>query len=289
MPHAECAERLSRKDDTYVRAALMHSAFTKKDLTAIAKSMGIDLAGMRSAESIEQAIRDCLDGRTPKRGTSTTPAVTSQDIWKEARRLSKPVVHLKALRQPAKSQPLAAIWNKTPQAQGNKRLWLIVDLRHHPDKDLRENGVLHVFDSSGERGSAVLQRGKLPAPQAGQTALYAMEAQDLPGPEVVMHNAGDALKTGGRKVKWESADPWSDAMRPLLKFEEKWETTYHPSRGLRRGSVYAQLGGWPVTWPDESAAEQLNRPLVLRTYENSEPWLEVFRRKQGYDVRIRIT
>jgi hypothetical protein len=74
----------------------------------------------------------------------------------------------------------------------------------------------------------------------------------------------------------------------LRRFEEKWEAT-HPSRKSHGGSIYAQLGGWPVTWPDESAAQQLRREPVLRTYANSEPWLEVFRRGKSYDVRIRIT
>lgn len=164
----------------------------------------------------------------------------------------------------------------------------MVDLRHHPDEGLRANGVLHVFDSPGERGSAVLKRGKLPAPQPGQLALYGVAAEDLPCPEIVMQKGGDALQAWGREVNWETADPRSDAIQPLLRYEGKWEST-HPGRNSHGGSVYAQLGGWPITWPDESAQEQLRRQLVLRTYENSEPWLEVFRRGKGYDVRLRIT
>jgi hypothetical protein len=293
LTHAERAERLSRHGDYMVNVVLGHlGRFTKKDLTAVATSMQIDPRGLRSSEAIEQAIRDCLNGRTPKRGATspaiTSPAITSRDIEKEAQRLSMSVVHLKALRRPAKSQPPTAIWNKTPQPHGNKRLWLLVDLRQHPDKALRENGVLQVFDSSGERGSAALQPGRLPAPQAGQTALYSVAAKDVPCAEIVMHKGSDSLQAWGREVQWESADPWSDAVRPLAKYEEKWEAI-HVSRKSDGGSVYAQLGGWPVTWPDEAAHKQLGRQLVLRTYANSEPWLEVFRRGKGYDVRVRIT
>jgi hypothetical protein len=289
LTHAERAERLSRQGDYVVHAALGHlSHFTRKDLTAIAGSMQIDLAGLRSSESIEQAIRACLNGRAPQRRAATTAMITSQDLWKEAQRLSLPVLHLKAVRRPAKSQPLAAIWNKTPQGPANKRLWLMVDLRHHPDKGLRENGVLYVFDSPGESGSAVLKRDKLPGPQPGQSALYGVPAQDLPCPEIVMQKGGEAIQAWGREVNWESADPRSDAIQPLLRYEVKWEAT-HPSRKSNGGSVYAQLGGWPVTWPDESAGKQLQRQLVLRTYANSEPWLEVFRRGKSYDVRLRIT
>src|SRR5687768_3825275 len=65
LTHAERAERLSRKEDLYVNAAFMHMAFTRKDLTAIARCMAVDPAGLPSSESIEQAIRDALNGRKP--------------------------------------------------------------------------------------------------------------------------------------------------------------------------------------------------------------------------------
>ena len=288
LTHSERAERLSKREDLFVNVVFNHMALTKKDLTGIARSLGIDLAGLRSSESTEQAIRDCLSGRTRKGAKSAAPPITANDIWKEAQRLSMPVVHLKALRQPAKSQPLAAIWNKTPQGGKGKRLWLIVDLRQHPVEELRENGILHIFDSSGERGSAVLKRDKLPPPQAGQVALYAVAAKDLPCAEIVMHNAQDRLKAWGRQVKWDTVDSFSEELRPLRRYEAKWEAA-HPSQKFHGGSVYAQLGGWPVTWPEESAEQQLGRRLVVRTYENSEPWLEVFRRGKSYEVRIRIT
>ena len=289
MTPVEQAERLGERPDYVINAVLGHlSRFTKQDLTAIATSMQIDLAGLRSSESIERAIRDCLNGRTPKQSTVKSAAITSQQIWKEAQRLSLPVAHLKALRQPANSKRPVAIWNKTPQGEGSKRLWLMVDLRQHPNTKLRENGVLYVFDSNSESGSAVLKRGELPAVLAGQVALYAVEAQDLPCAEIVMRKGSEELQAWGREVDGETAAPNSDRLLPLRRFEEKWEGT-HPSRKSHGGSVFAQLGGWPVTWPDESAAQQLRCELVLRTYQNSEPWLEVFRRGKSYDVKIRIT
>jgi hypothetical protein len=54
-------------------------------------------------------------------------------------------------------------------------------------------------------------------------------------------------------------------------------------------NVHAQLGGWPITWPDEGADEQLDRQLVLRTYADSEPWIEVFRKGRSFQVVERIT
>lgn len=101
LSHTERAERLSRqKGDHVVHAVLMHLGnYSKKDLAAIATSMQIDLAGLRSSERIEQAIRDCLNGQPPKQRTASS-AITSQDIWKEARRLSMPVLHLKVVRHP---------------------------------------------------------------------------------------------------------------------------------------------------------------------------------------------
>ncbi len=75
---------------------------------------------------------------------------------------------------------------------------------------------------------------------------------------------------------------------PLEEYEMEWDAA-HPYRQFQGGDIYAQLGGWPVTWPEEDAASQLRKRLVLRTYANSEPWIEVFKRGQRYECIERIT
>ena len=74
----------------------------------------------------------------------------------------------------------------------------------------------------------------------------------------------------------------------LLEYEYAW-SAIHPNEADWGGGIYLQVGGWPVTWPEEDAVSQLRRKLVLRTYYNSEPWIEVFKRGQRYECIERIT
>ena len=58
----------------------------------------------------------------------------------------------------------------------------------------------------------------------------------------------------------------------------------------RSGRAWAQLGGWPLTWPDQEYRAQRRSILVARTYRASEPWVEVMQQPDGrYGVRVRIT
>jgi len=39
--------------------------------------------------------------------------------------------------------------------------------------------------------------------------------------------------------------------------------------------AYATLGGWTRTWPDSTLQESLGAKLLVQTYAESEPWVEV--------------
>lgn len=53
--------------------------------------------------------------------------------------------------------------------------------------------------------------------------------------------------------------------------------------------IYAALGGWPTTWPDTPTGGEPGR-LVMWTFADSEPYLEVWQRPEGQlQVVPRIT
>ena len=107
---------------------------------------------------------------------------------------------------------------------------------------------------------------------------YAVKAKVLPSPEILMKKAKASIRRFEEPMQ----------SRQLADYEDKW-SEIHPYHYSDRGDVYAQLGGWPVTWSDEAATDQLHKKLVLRTYADSEPWIEVFKRGQKYECISRIT
>jgi hypothetical protein len=51
----------------------------------------------------------------------------------------------------------------------------------------------------------------------------------------------------------------------------------------------AVKGGWCVPWPDDDWEEFNDKELVLWTFRESEPWIEVYRDGSGFRVKRRIT
>ena len=58
---------------------------------------------------------------------------------------------------------------------------------------------------------------------------------------------------------------------------------------LYTGGVVAVAGGWNMPWPDDDWNELIDLELVLWTFEESEPWVEVFFDGSRYSVIQRIT
>jgi hypothetical protein len=63
---------------------------------------------------------------------------------------------------------------------------------------------------------------------------------------------------------------------PLATYEERCPLYYAKSEG-----IYAILGGWHVPWPENDAYDDEPGKLVLWTFKDSEPWLEVWQRPSG--------
>lgn len=49
------------------------------------------------------------------------------------------------------------------------------------------------------------------------------------------------------------------------------------------------LGGWHMPWPEGDWVELIDRPLLVFTFEESEPWVEVWKWDDGYKIIQRIT
>jgi hypothetical protein len=204
--------------------------------------------------------------------------------------MTRPVLLVK----PRGGRDPVAVWSAdhTRKDRG-ERLWITVDLRRHPDEALRRAGVLEVYADPAEgTGRATFRAGNLPQPKGKEMILYGTAAVDRPCLEVLFHKGSkkvqtwlDQMETHGWKLRdgaWGIAFPFHDTL-------ESYRRTWQAGHAFYIGDSAAQLGGWPLTWPEESAEQQLRRPLVLRTYRASEPWIEVFQKGRDYQVRLRVT
>jgi hypothetical protein len=213
--------------------------------------------------------------------------MTPELLLAEGRALARPVVHLVPSPPTPDAMPIAHYGGPD---RGDGLPWLRVDLRSHPDPECRRDAILSIHaDPTDDKGHAISVDDEVLRGEPGETALYGTPALELPSLDALF------LRGGTRVAQWLAAIGWDPAWgyngnfrdpEPAKAYERAWmlEHPLYADEG-----PWAQLGGWPLTWPEQGAGEQLSRPLVCRTYRDAEPWIEVTRRGRGYGVMVRIT
>ena len=294
MDAAQLAERLGRDDGTNLQSFSSH--FSHAELKQIANTFGIETAKVKKSDlevAVWSYVCDYDSNQERDKARSKAPslmAISTEELLAAAGKLEQTVAHLR----PAKGAPAVALWSADQRTNGEgSRAWISVDLRHHPSPALRRNGILEVIvDDGALTGHVEFRAGQLGVPKKGEVLLAAVEAREQPSLEVLFHKGGksvqkwlDAMQTAGWDLRKSADDPRFPFQEVLDDYRKQWQKS-HP---LYRKGIHAQLGGWPLSWPDEAAEDQMEQALVLRTYRAAEPWVEVFKVGRGYDLRIRIT
>lgn len=248
----------------------------------------------RKAEAAEKK-REAARQKKEKKKRGSRPAadrrlLDAQDFLEEATQLARPALHL----TPNRSRTRAAVWSADRDVDlEGLRPWLTIDLRCHPDESLRRNGVLDILvDDSELQGKAVFSTETLRRPRKDEVSLFGKQVQDLPCLDVLFRKGSRRFKRWLSELEengWKNRDWPQDPDFPAAKARDRYHKHWASSHAISTGTVDVQLGGWPLTWPEESADEQLRRKLVLRTYRDSEPWVEVFQSGKGYKVLLRLT
>lgn len=195
------------------------------------------------------------------------------------RRLARPVVRLVAT---GDGEPIGA-WCADQEDGPLARLR--VDVSKHPDPACRRPGALELR-ADGEDAEARLVRHRRVG--ADETALRGLAAIDPPCIDLLFAIGGDDVR------RWLAASEWKPEWGFHPRFAgadivREYDAWWWRETAWRAPDVYGQLGGWPITWPEEPASAQLRRALALRTYRGAEPWFEVFWQRPQYAVRARIT
>jgi hypothetical protein len=82
---------------------------------------------------------------------------------------------------------------------------------------------------------------------------------------------------------WLADNDWT----PEEPYNENFRDRVCPLYG---GGVHAQLGGWHMPWPDGDWYTLMERRLVAWTFQDAEPWVEVWLGEEGtFNVIQRIT
>lgn len=209
--------------------------------------------------------------------------LTAQELLAEGERLARPVVHLvKNGKERVASWGGAAV---VAAPRPGLRHWISVDCAFLPTPC---DGWMSVFtDEEGDRPPCVSIGPKPRRLPADGTPLFAREARSLPPLDAL-------FQVGSPRVKrWLRAQGWTKQWGEPADFEGAaitgpYQEAFQASCPLYTPGPYAVLGGWHVAWPEEDGYAA-SRRLAMWTFEESEPWLEVVEKGEGYRVFERIT
>ena len=184
---------------------------------------------------------------------------------------------------PTGSKKSVAVWRG--EVTDDEAALISIDLRTHPDPSTRREGVLVV---GGSGGLEFYPRMKLSSVRGG-TPLFATPKVELPPPEALFHHGGEIISAWLARLDWKPEWGFNSNFKgsDVMELYEDRRRRTHP---LFHDLAWAQLGGWPLSWDDEAYEEQQDTKLVLRTYRESEPWVEVLLFPDGtFELRERIT
>ena len=213
--------------------------------------------------------------------------MNASELIAEGKRLAKPCIYL---RKDGEGLPVAA-WGGPPgvsRPPGSVRHWLTLDCTLLPKEFGTANGSASVFSDEDSAGAFVVDpSARFSSPPAG-VALFAHSTLSLPPIDAVFRFGSDKvhawLAQHGWEPTWGHNDNFKDSA-PVQGYEIAFQDQYP----LYTGGAHAVLGGWHFPWPDDDWDGRLNETLVLSTFEDSEPWIEVWFKDGAFNVMQRIT
>jgi hypothetical protein len=210
--------------------------------------------------------------------------MTVEELVAEGRRLARRTLLLLEIG----SGTPAAVWYGPgkPDTDDGHRCWLSVDAQQVPSFDGK--GWLSVFTNEKTCTGGRVETGDKPW-KANGVKLYAHEIPVLPPLDAVTLFGSPAVEEWLKNHRWRREAPLSRNFKGWA-VAEGYERAMQKEHPLYDGEAYATLGGWHLPWPDEAWSDLVNTRLVVQTYKDSEPWVEVLRMENGIlRVSQRIT
>ncbi|MDX2004258.1 MAG: hypothetical protein SFU83_03185 [Meiothermus sp.] len=216
--------------------------------------------------------------------------MTLERLIEEAHKLARPSVNLEPF---GEDSQFAAVWGGkgivgSEKRKRNHRHWISVDCRFLPPGFDGLTGVFSVYLSLGMddweesvvewESDASLNRSSL----NGGTPLFAQEALSLPNIDITLQLSSPDIQRWlvGRNWQpyWGFGDLPLEDQKLIFPFDDYLHERALAWKSDDDRSTYAALAGWQTGWAESTWDEYENKgmKLVLWTFKDSEPWIEVW-------------
>ncbi len=196
--------------------------------------------------------------------------MTIEQFTREAEALARSCVHLRPTDDPAQA---IAVWRGIRGGDEVQKHVISVDRRYLPG-DARDEGLLSLYIQKNGEPGALFEKGSLLDVKGG-LPLAGEERRSLPPADAVFRFGSEAVGAWLRELGWERDWPPNSNFKGIAvvdAYEELWQSELP----LYTGDAHALIGGWHFPWPDDDWEELLEFNLLLWTFEDAEPWFEVW-------------
>jgi hypothetical protein len=216
--------------------------------------------------------------------------MTGSELITEGKRLARPCV---LLRDEGPTDRLAAVWRGpgiVPVFKDSYLHWLTIDCRFLPAGLGPAGGCLSVYtdENDCESGMALYNPSASLAVKEGPVELFATEARSLPPIDAIFRLGSPSVHDWLASQKWQPEWGYNENFKDPTPARE-YLRNYQAVCPLYAGGAHAVLGGWHFPWPDGDWEERIDGRLLIWTFEESEPWVEVWGEGEGFRVMQRIT
>lgn len=210
-------------------------------------------------------------------------AMTAEQLIAEGRKIQRPTTILK----PHGAGKPVAMWVDSA-ATDDGRLWMTLRCDAIPNSKAGDSNFLSLHTKGCESGFIQLIDDW---PAAKGTPLYAHPASILPPIEAVFVLGSEEIGA------WLAANNWPRTERynsnfPGAAIVRNYERIWFSEHPIYKNDpdIYAAIGGWHFPAADSDWHDLVPATLLLTTFRDSEPWVEVFELPNGeYKVIQRIT
>ena len=214
--------------------------------------------------------------------------MTAEQLIAEGRKLQRPCFFLR----PEVSGEVAAIWHERDEDEiesTGHHCWLTVDSRFIPGLPSSVNDYISIFTNENDCQSGKVEVA-VTKPKRSGVKLYADPASVLPPIEVVLARGSEAVGDWLKVNNWPRDCRYDDFFSDhaiVSVYRKIWFEEYPL---YSNSDIYAMLGGWHWTGPDNDWYDLIDENLMVLTIRDSEPWVEAWRIKSGeFKVIQRIT
>jgi hypothetical protein len=197
--------------------------------------------------------------------------MTLEDLIVEGRAIARRCVFLRSEEKGSR----VGTWHEATEPR--HRRWLTVDAAFMSLSDCRYVSVL-----SDHSGRGWIERlAALPEASTRDVPLFASDATVLPPLDAIFARGSERVGSWLSENGWPRDCPYNPNFpdrAPAQEYERAFQAE-HPL--YSSAGVFAVIGGWHFPFPDDDWHDLIDNDLLLMTFADAEPWIEVWRDKTG--------